>query len=115
MNESRIPEETYVYVEHADTLRFGYDSMVYRVIAASRSADSAPPSASNGLLSPPAQRQTEQPAVTEVDLPSWAAKELEQMESPLSCLEDQLLLPGVLPPVMAECSVSDSNCVLEVF
>ncbi|XP_064623244.1 centrosomal protein of 170 kDa-like isoform X2 [Lineus longissimus] len=31
VNESRIPEQDYVNLDHMDTIRFGYDPMVYRI------------------------------------------------------------------------------------
>ncbi|PAA83038.1 hypothetical protein BOX15_Mlig018398g1, partial [Macrostomum lignano] len=89
VNESRIAEDTYVYLNNGDSLRFGYDSNVFRVqrfspttaaattsSAASSTPPSAAPSASVPATAASAMKKSEHPPVVSrpslSGLPEWA-------------------------------------------
>ncbi|CAH1791028.1 unnamed protein product [Owenia fusiformis] len=103
VNDGKVSEQTYVTLEHGDTIRFGYDPMVYRMERIDEvphledvpNADSQPPK----VISP-------HPPVSKVlspteNLPVWAKREPRETHTPPS---------GRLGPShMAECQ----GCMVE--
>ncbi|XP_013420179.1 centrosomal protein of 170 kDa protein B isoform X1 [Lingula anatina] len=67
VNESRIPEQTYVALENLDTIRFGYDPMVFRIEETDGTGEHMSP---------------DRP-------PAWASKEVSPMAECQGCIVEQ--------------------------